>query len=70
MALVTVGDANKAVAEGNDGEIEVGKGGETEGGGGVAVGENEAVAELKEEKGGGVTVVERDEGWVGDERAP
>jgi len=68
--LVTVGDANKAVAEGNDGEIEVGKGGETEGGGGVAVGENEAVAELKEEKGGGVTVVERDEGWVGDERAP
>lgn len=34
-----------------------------------AVGEDEVVAELNEEKGG-VTVVERDKEWVGDERAP
>lgn len=72
LALLTVGDANEAVAEGNDVVIVVGEGGEAEGGGGVvvAVGEDEAVAELKVEKGGGVTVVERDKGWVSDEGAP
>jgi len=72
LASVIVGDANEAVTEGKDGAIEVGKAREVKGGGGVgvAVGEEEAVGEVKEEKGGGVTVVERDEGWLGDERVP
>lgn len=74
-ASFTVGNANETITEGKDGELEIGEGGKAEEGvgegeGGIvvvaAVGEEELVAEAKEEKGRGVAAVEGDEGFVAD----